>query len=327
MNAVVDNYDVQAIETLVRGILSEHRISNIPINPLQIAKSLNIDVTNAEFVESNISGMISKVGNTFTIYVKHDDPPNRKRFTIAHELGHYFLHLKYKKEDETFVDKDINFFRGKATESSENRNKEVEANRFAAELLMPADFIKREWDNSNVRSVDFLAKKFQVSPSAMGYRLVNLGLIQRGYILGEKQNQIHDKSTIVDAQSFIKKDYGQVREEEIQAYERVTEADLKKYKTRMLIDTWKDQQKDERVLRKNVAHWILIGLFIQFIIGNIAWFLIGFRLMEFDKLVVNLFFVGMYTQLVTITLIVVKNLFPNTKKGNITEVNDIIKIL
>jgi Zn-dependent peptidase ImmA (M78 family) len=55
---------------------------------------------------------------------------------------------------------------------------EIEANRFAAELLMPTDFLMKDIDalkNVNQSSLDALAKRYRVSSQAMKIRLGNFG--------------------------------------------------------------------------------------------------------------------------------------------------------
>lgn len=81
--------------------------------------------------------------------------PTRQRFTVAHELGHLVLH-----------DGDVEF-RDRITLLGVSP-KERQANKFAAELLMPEWWINAF---SPGRTVDVLASIFEVSPQAMGIRL------------------------------------------------------------------------------------------------------------------------------------------------------------
>lgn len=53
--------------------------------------------------------------------------------------------------------------------------REVSANRFAAELLMPSIAVNQLITKHNVRDVASLAKRFNVSEAAMTFRLKNLG--------------------------------------------------------------------------------------------------------------------------------------------------------
>lgn len=113
-----------------------------------------------------------------------NDPKVRKRFTIAHELGHYILHGDSSSKEEVFVDKDF-IIKYRNNVNSYNKveiKQENEANAFAAALLMPKFLIEEEFRNndfSNLSEPDlikYLAKKFEVSVLAMTYRLSNLNI-------------------------------------------------------------------------------------------------------------------------------------------------------
>lgn len=141
-------------------------------------KDLNIFFVN--FDDENVSGVILYKEDKFHILINKLKPKTRQHFTIAHELGHYFLHKELIKAEETnaIVDGD-NFLDGsqilyRMDEATRNKI-ETEANNFAASLIMPTDLVKKAWDA--FESVDECAKVFQVSPLAMSIRLERLGLI------------------------------------------------------------------------------------------------------------------------------------------------------
>ena len=73
-----------------------------------LANRLGMKVNNAKFSDDNVVGMIAKRGENLTLLVNQSDPPYRKRFTIAHELGHHFLHLM---GDGEFIDGEADLFR------------------------------------------------------------------------------------------------------------------------------------------------------------------------------------------------------------------------
>lgn len=102
-------------------------------------------VDNANFSDNSIAGMITKRGDAVALLVNAADPPFRKRFTIAHELGHHFLHLL---EDGVFVDGEADLFRGAIAEVQQGiapeRRREIQANMFAAALLMPQAAVRAE---------------------------------------------------------------------------------------------------------------------------------------------------------------------------------------
>jgi Zn-dependent peptidase ImmA (M78 family) len=163
------------LEQRAKAVLRDHGLSTIPVDPVVLAKNLGMKVFNAKFSDNNLVGMIAKRGNDITLLVNQSDPPFRKRFTIAHELGHHFLHLL---KDGEFVDGEANLFRQpKSDEKSmtPEQRREIQANMFAAALLMPEDAVRSGWDR--LQSVDRMARKFNVSEEAMGYRLDQLGLL------------------------------------------------------------------------------------------------------------------------------------------------------
>lgn len=171
-----EQMDRNKIEEKTKQILKEHELYSIPIDPIRIANLKNIKVNNAVFSEDNLSGMISKRGENIQILVNQNDSPFRKRFTIAHELGHVFLHL-VDKENGEFIDTDSDLFRDYTIHQHTNtiKSHEVEANNFAASLLMPEDLVKEEY--KNIKDLKTLARLFNVSEVAMGFRLNRLGLI------------------------------------------------------------------------------------------------------------------------------------------------------
>lgn len=112
----------------------ENNVFSLPIDPEQLAKDKGINVL-FEDMEDSMSGFFVIKKSKKTIVVNKNHHKNRLRFTIAHELGHYILHAKRKRES-LFIDKKQVYNRN--LKSSEGTNiQEVEANRFAACLLMP----------------------------------------------------------------------------------------------------------------------------------------------------------------------------------------------
>ena len=80
----------QAVETL-----KEHGLYEYPVDVRRLAKKLNIAIYSADFENKAVCGVIRKEGKGWAIYYNRENHPNRVRFTIAHEIGHYALeHLK-----------------------------------------------------------------------------------------------------------------------------------------------------------------------------------------------------------------------------------------
>lgn len=122
------------------------------------------------------SGWIERKGENYEIAINSEDPRVRQRFTAAHELGHYLLHRDLM-EDGDRMNRHIDRLYG---EPEDNPNSpfsslhEVQANRMAAQILMPAPLVRDKFrDAPNLAS---LAKDFGVSQQAMEIRLKTLRL-------------------------------------------------------------------------------------------------------------------------------------------------------
>lgn len=140
-----------------------------PVDPWEIAERIGIQVRPAA-LNGNLAGFIIReaVGGPTEIYFNEHDAEVRQRFTVAHELGHYYRH-KDDDDELGFVDE-----RAELAQAGTDPE-EVWANQFAAELLMPAALVKRWWAEG--MSVDQLRRKLHVSTPAINNRLSSLGLI------------------------------------------------------------------------------------------------------------------------------------------------------
>ena len=109
------------------------------------------------------TGMIQVRGpGDFTIWLSPYTGPARDTFTIAHELGHYFLHSKAGKLQIE-------------VKREGNNREEWEANCFAASFLLPRDAFVKAWQESR-GDTDIIAAKFGVSDSVVSIRAQRLGL-------------------------------------------------------------------------------------------------------------------------------------------------------
>ncbi len=99
-----------------------------------LVKDVGLDkIQSVEFKDPSISGYIDFADKK--IYLNKDNSFHRKRFTIAHELGHLFLHLQKFIENPKLYSV---FKRDKKDSSIEER----EANFFAANLLVPEELLQ-----------------------------------------------------------------------------------------------------------------------------------------------------------------------------------------
>lgn len=169
------------IRMLVERLLAEHHIRTAPVPVGEIAKGLGVTVQPTSG-EDDLSGFLYRDRNrkTAIIGVNADHHPNRQQFTVAHELGHFLLH----DFGEIHVDRRFKVWLRSPTSSEGINVEEKEANLFAAELLMPARFLKK--DVGKIGAVDLLeedvlrdlAEKYGVSTQAMTFRLAYLGDVQ-----------------------------------------------------------------------------------------------------------------------------------------------------
>ena len=149
-------------------VITSARLS-APVPVDRIPERLGIDLREA-FLSGEISGMIERSASGFAITINAADPDTRKRFTLAHELGHYMLHRHLIGDG---LDDDRAY---RSTQSGKYHNtrigpaEETEANRFAANLLMPMDLINAH--RGPLRSdVQGMARLFGVSKHSMSIRL------------------------------------------------------------------------------------------------------------------------------------------------------------
>lgn len=163
------------IENLTVKILSSLFISNVKEIDLESICRANNIILKKEKLENDISGLLVLKNSSTYILCNELDNNLRQRFTIAHELGHFYLH----KDSNIFVDTQKVLYRN-ADSSRGEIKREIEANSFAAALLMPENFVLNEIDKLNksyldIEDIDILAKIFSVSTLAMSFRLSNLG--------------------------------------------------------------------------------------------------------------------------------------------------------
>src|SRR5205085_726618 len=107
------------------------------------------------------------------IWLNASEGELRRRFTLAHELGHWVCqHLEGKSAPVYCRATDV-----QPEPSVADRAVEREANVFAAELLMPESAVRDEWPRS--ATVSELAQRFGASGAAMSWRLYSFGLAER----------------------------------------------------------------------------------------------------------------------------------------------------
>ncbi len=167
---------IKKIENLASSILTELNIKSAPVDIKAIAKQKGAIIKPYK-VDEKISGMLFIKDGHGIISYNPTESTVRQRFTIAHELGHLLLH---KKTQDIFVDKQFQVHFRNENSSSGQDIQELEANAFAAAILMPKDLLlneikKHNFDLGDESAMKELANLFNVSLQAMTFRMVNLG--------------------------------------------------------------------------------------------------------------------------------------------------------
>ena len=163
-------------ESNAAEILRRLEILEIPIPVERIAKELGATVRHLP-LDEELSGMIYKKGCRKLIGVNALHHIHRQRFTIAHEIGHLILHSD-RIEKLIHVDKrfPVRIFHRDAQSTQGVDPIEIEANQFAAALLMPETVILKKLDGQyDIEDIptESLAKKLQVSRQALELRIGN----------------------------------------------------------------------------------------------------------------------------------------------------------
>ena len=170
--------NIKLINTIVNLILKTVPNLSLPIKIEDIAKGRGLKVI-AYPLGDDVSGLLAIQNGIATISYNANESRVRRRFTIAHELGHYELH---KEKSDLFVDKQFIYRSTNSNNTVVNQEMEKEANYFASAILMPTDLLRKQLDKMNIDlasedGIKELAKLFEVSSTAMSVRISNLGLL------------------------------------------------------------------------------------------------------------------------------------------------------
>lgn len=161
--------DITKAKHTAIGLLKTAKITSIPIqiNDLVNTAKLSFDLTVKPLPDkafnSKGDALTQAHGDYIFIIYNDERPVVRKRFSIAHELGHLYLgHL----HGNSSIDLNTDSF------------DEIEADAFAAHVLMPPDMLLKDIKSGN-RNPEELAKKYNVSSEAMWRQIRNSGLINK----------------------------------------------------------------------------------------------------------------------------------------------------
>lgn len=158
----------------VANLLAKFPINSAPVPVDKLAEFCGAEVVYNNF-NDEISGLLFREAGKLIIGVASEQSTVRQRFTIAHELGHALLH----QMTNVHVDKNFTVMFRSAASSTAQDVFEIEANTFAAELLMPESLLREDLLTLKLNMEDdkqllMLATRYGVSTQALTYRLLNL---------------------------------------------------------------------------------------------------------------------------------------------------------
>jgi len=140
-------------------LLARHQRTH-PVKVGAIARDLGISVKEID-MSDDISGTLKREDGNWIIRVNRRHSKTRQRFTVAHEIAHFILHrdkIGASISDDTF-------YRSSLSDSIER-----EANRLAADILMPWHLVRAAVEKG-ARDPETLANVFEVSEAAMAIRV------------------------------------------------------------------------------------------------------------------------------------------------------------
>lgn len=172
MDILTQNY----INELAHKVISTYDIT-IPITDIEkIVQRMGGKIEEKFNFDDLCDGTICKVGtNSFHIAISPFQNPQRKTFTIAHELGHLFLHMGFRTNNQLWEHQNETVYRRFGLSEQE-----YQANEFAASLLMPKEIYKKVLDENssgNLANISEVACYFKVSVAAATNRGRFLGYL------------------------------------------------------------------------------------------------------------------------------------------------------
>jgi len=153
---------------MARKYLRQHRVMSppVPVEYMLVAEGFAVELADYEDATAGEAWWEEGVGH---VAVNRQLRPGRLRFTLAHEFGH--LALRHHERRFGDLARNLPRFRDPDDLAWEPPDLvEVEANQFAAELLMPAAMFRRDWERNP--SPGRLAARYEVSIEAVRWRIV-----------------------------------------------------------------------------------------------------------------------------------------------------------
>jgi Zn-dependent peptidase ImmA (M78 family) len=165
-------------EFFAQQLLYDLNIEDTPIDPFEICRNLKIDIYYESMTQSE-AFLFIKNGSKRIVLNKDMSCQSRHRFTLAHEIGHYWI-PSHNSQTYFCEISDVVLFKS-------NKIHEQEANHFASELLIPTKFVTADAKNHdyNVKSIKAMASKYDVSITAAAIKLIEFTLDRAAIVLSQ----------------------------------------------------------------------------------------------------------------------------------------------
>ena len=167
----MDMADKGSPEGIVMAILKAEPNLPIPVPIEELCRRLDIIEIQALTTAGFEGGLLTdRERSNGIILVKNGVSPQRRRFTLGHELGHFLMPSHVPDAQGRFLCSEKDMLLLNPKEGDRRAKMEVEANRFSSLLLMPPPALRAELGKMSAPSLDHmlaLAKKFDVSKDAM----------------------------------------------------------------------------------------------------------------------------------------------------------------
>ncbi len=172
---------IDKVSDIVRKILKFDTPAYDPLKAIELLDGAIVYDIFDECIDASIEKSQDADPQEFVIHLNANKPFYRTRFSLAHELGHLFLHMGFRterwKNAESF--KDSIYYRTLYRKDENYSEEESEANEFAAAFLMPTEQFKNEiFTCTKNGKIDFfsVSNKFEVSEQATINRAKFLGI-------------------------------------------------------------------------------------------------------------------------------------------------------
>lgn len=152
-----DDYNGDASE-IARNVRKAWYIPSGPIkNLVEVLERAGCLVVNCDMDDTGLSGVSYNLpGLPSVIFINQNQPLDRYRFTLAHELGHIVMH------------------------KAPSQNMESEADSFASEFLMPARDVSPYLREMSIEKAAALKPLWRVSMASLIFRAKTLGFLNQG---------------------------------------------------------------------------------------------------------------------------------------------------